>query len=43
MSRKRQLYRDRKYIRGCQGLGGEGNGKVTAIKHGISFAGDENI
>ena len=35
----RQIYRDRKYIDGCLGLGQMGRWKVTANGNGVSFGG----
>lgn len=34
------VFRDRKYISDCQGLGVEGEWGVTANGHGVSFWGD---
>ena len=41
----RQIYRDRKWIRGRQGQGKGGweNWGVTADRYGVSFGGDKNV
>ena len=37
----RQICRDRKWIRDCQGLGGGEDWKVTAKGHGFFLGGDK--